>query len=260
MRLTPSLVAASLFLLATPSLYAAPQKDAVVAVSPNPAMPGQTVQLRWYFTGTKVVVSGGRFGKGVVVTGRTSLTDTPRKTTRYTFDVWYQAPAKNAATGMTTVQQLHVTYQVVAEVQAPLPADLSVYRDPRGWQICYLKGWKRDDVPMSDPSYNALMFFQAEEDSVERMAVSILPAKEMTCVDLMSQVQKSLRSNYDEVQVLSDKDVTCADVPAVLSTFTGIDQAHPGTHTQSLVLAFVKNGRAFVVSARTAATQYNAHQ
>ena len=48
-----------------------------IAVEPSITAPGQQITLRWYFTGTKVQVSGGRFGKGVAVTGRTSLSDTP---------------------------------------------------------------------------------------------------------------------------------------------------------------------------------------
>src|SRR5262250_3422250 len=67
--------------------------DKEIAAEPETIAPGKTVTLRWYFTGEKVVVSGGRFGKGVVVTGRTSITDTPQKTTRYTFDVDYYPPA-----------------------------------------------------------------------------------------------------------------------------------------------------------------------
>jgi len=85
-----------------------------IAVTPKPCAPGQTVTLKWYFTGTKVMVSGGRFGKGVEVTGRTTLTDTPQKTTRYTFDVWYPDP-KSPTTPKTL---LHAQYTATAEVGA----------------------------------------------------------------------------------------------------------------------------------------------
>src|SRR5438477_4974625 len=56
----------------TPASPAASAK--AIAVEPPVIAPGQTVTFRWYFTGNKVTVSGGRFGKGAVVTGRTSLT------------------------------------------------------------------------------------------------------------------------------------------------------------------------------------------
>jgi len=83
-----------------------------IGVTPKPCAPGQTVTLKWYFTGTKVLVSGGRFGKGVEVTGRTTLTDTPQKTTRYTFDVWYPDPKS-----ITTPKALlHAQYTATAEV------------------------------------------------------------------------------------------------------------------------------------------------
>src|SRR6266545_2241259 len=38
-----------------------PAADAV-AVTPGVATPGQSIKLKWYFTGDKVIVSGGRFG------------------------------------------------------------------------------------------------------------------------------------------------------------------------------------------------------
>ena len=60
-----------------------------IAADRNPVPLGQSVTLHWYFTGSKVLVAGGRFGLGTVVTGKTSVTDTPLKTTRYTFDSYY---------------------------------------------------------------------------------------------------------------------------------------------------------------------------
>lgn len=233
--------------------------DKEVAVSPAMITPGQAITLRWYFTGTKVVVSGGRFGKGTIVTGQSSLTDKPLKTTRYTFDVYYIGAKVNAMTGKTEQKPLHATYTAIAEVQPPVPG-LTYYQNPYGWQVGYLTGWKRDNVPMPDPAHNALMYFQKEDDSVDRLAVSILPANEMTSADLMQKVQKSLPSSYNDVQVLSDQELTYAGVPAVLSVFTGLDQTHPGTRTQSIILALVKDGNAYVVSGRTAANRYKLQQ
>jgi hypothetical protein len=82
----------------------------------------------------------------------------------------------------------------------------------------------------------------------------------MTATDLMSKVQKSLTGNYEQLQVLSDEETTFEGVPAIFSVFTGMDQSHPGTRTRSLLLAFVKNGRAYVVSARTADAQFRLRQ
>src|SRR4051794_24746906 len=83
----------SLCVLALPAIASsaarAELEPRAVAVEPGVTTPGQTVKLRWYFTGTKVLLSGGRFGSGTVVTGKTEMTDKPEKTTRYTFDVWY---------------------------------------------------------------------------------------------------------------------------------------------------------------------------
>jgi uncharacterized protein YkwD len=83
-----------------------------IAVTPKPSSPGQTVTLKWYFTGVKVLVSGGRFGKGTDVTGRTTLTDAPQKTTRYTFDVWYPDPKSTT----NPKAMLHAQYTATAEV------------------------------------------------------------------------------------------------------------------------------------------------
>jgi hypothetical protein len=257
MRVISLLMACGLILLVVSPLHAAP--DAVVA-EPKTVAPGQTVTLRWYFTGDKVVVSGGRFGKGVVVTGRTSLTDRPRKTTRYTYDVWYhgQAPGRNP--GQTVIKPLHARYTVVVEVQKPVPSPLAFYRNAYGWRIGYLKGWKCDSVPLSDPQNNGLFYFQQEDDSVERLAVSVLPAGDMDCVALMNRVQADLPSHYDRVKVEEQTQITHAAVPAVWMTFTGQDQTHPGIQTQSLVLALVLHGRAYVISARTAASRFLTRQ
>ncbi|MCW3098323.1 MAG: SCP-like extracellular [Chthonomonadaceae bacterium] len=94
------------------TLPSASRAAEAVAVTPKPCAPGQAVTLKWYFTGVKVLVAGGRFGKGIDVTGRTTLTDTPQKTTRYTFDVWYPDP-KSAATPKAL---LHTQYTATAEI------------------------------------------------------------------------------------------------------------------------------------------------
>jgi hypothetical protein len=236
------------------------KKVQAVVAEPSSVFAGEPVTLRWYFTGTKVTVAGGRFGKGVVVTGRTLLVDHPTTTTRYTFNVDFVGEKTNETTGKAEMKPLHATYSVVAEVMPPLHAVFDTYRDPYGWQIACLKGWKHDPVSFPDPANNALVYFQQEDDSIERVAVSVLPAEQMTAAELMGKAQRSLTNNYEQLEVLSDQDTTFAGVPAVLSVFTGNDISHPGTRTQSVLLAFVKNGRAYVVSGRTSASQFKARQ
>jgi hypothetical protein len=235
---------------------AAPARAKAVVAEPAAIYAGQQVTLRWYFTGKKVTVAGGRFGAGQVVTGKTAISDKPSKTTRYTFTADYVGQKENPVTGKIEEKPLRAVYTVVVEVAPPLKMETITYRDRYGWKINSLKDWKRDPVSLADPANNALMYFQQEDDSVERMAVSILPAAEMTATDLMSKVQRSLSGNYEQIQVLSDQETTFAGVPAVLSEFSAMDISHPGTRTQSLVLAFVKDSRAYVLSARTAANKY----
>ncbi len=117
-----------LFLASGISLMAPSTAQAAeaIAVTPKPSTPGQTVTLKWYFTGTKVVVSGGRFGKGVEVTGRTTLTDSPQKTTRYTFDVWYPDPKST----VTPKAVIHAQYSATAEVGEAV-------KEPTEEQIAY---------------------------------------------------------------------------------------------------------------------------
>ena len=83
-----------------------------IVVTPKSSSPGQTITLKWYFTGVKVLVSGGRFGKGTDVTGRITVTDAPQKTTRYTFDVWYPDPKSTT----NPKAMLHAQYTATAEV------------------------------------------------------------------------------------------------------------------------------------------------
>src|SRR4051812_49267358 len=113
-RIVPIAIAGSL-IAALPAVAqnSKPSDPKTVAVEPAVVAPGQSVQLRWYFTGDKVLLSGGRFGKGVIVTGKQRLQDTPKQTTTYKFDVWYAIPVTNAE-GKTTQKQTHVQYTALA--------------------------------------------------------------------------------------------------------------------------------------------------
>src|SRR5258706_15035085 len=134
----------------------------------NPIKLGETVTLRWYFTGTKVMVSGGQFGSGADVTGITAVTDTPVKPTQYTFDVDYLGTPAGATDAAVKVP-LHAKYSVTVQVVSGAEEPTVTYVNPYGWQVSYLKAWKRDNVELPDPANNALMYFQPEEDSIERL-------------------------------------------------------------------------------------------
>ena len=251
-----------------------------IAADRNPIQIGQSATLRWYFTGKKVVVSGGRFAKGAIVTGRTSLTDAPRTSTKYTFDVWYDAPASGSKTessaGATSASapsqpappaqqvpktvELHAQYSIVVDVIDPRALGLVPYIDSRGWKVDYLKIWKRDNVAMGDPASNALMYFQQEDDSIERLAVAVLPVKEASVGALMDKILRDVPSHYEQVTIHSRSETMFEGVPAVLATFSGTDDSHPGTRTQSIVLTFVKGNLGYVVSARTQAAKYPVRQ
>lgn len=230
-----------------------------IAADRNPIAKGEKVTLRWHFTGDKVTVSGGRFGKGTVVTGKTSLEDTPSRTTRYTFNVWYRGRAAGSPAEAAPAL-LHARYHIDIEVYDPRSAGMAEYRSPSGWLIRTLRQWRADPVPMPDPANNALVFFQKEEDSVERVAVAVVPVREASASALMDRVQQDMPSRYDGIQIHSRKDVTHEGVPAVLTVFSGGDNTHPGTRTTSLVLAFVREGRGYVISARTQASQFAARR
>jgi len=137
---------------------------------------------------------------------------------------------------------------------------VSQYHASCGWQVNYLSGWKRDSIPTADQPKDGLVFFQPEDDAVERLAVATIPAKELTTSELMEQMQADLPTHYDQVKVLAKDEITYQNTPAISAVFTGIDQTHPGTRTQSLVLAFVRDGQAYVVSARTLAARFNARR
>ena len=410
-----------------------------VAVEPPVVTPGKPITLKWYFTGEKVLLSGGRFGKGVVVTGKTAITDTPRATTRYTFDVWYKIPApkpvepkpidvkavdpkasdvkavdpkaidakaanpktadgkasdpkpvdpkvsdpkiaapkaaepkvtdpkasdpkpvdskagdskaaepkatdpkgtiplsappiptdpKAAApkpsdtkpadpattpkptdakptvpgtalkqadpkatqpdvaaakqadpkavdpkptdpkpavpkAPVAAAQEMvlqHVQYITYAEVWSGVYPPMKPYRDPHGWQVSFLSDWKRDNVPTAAEGSDGLVYFQQEDDSVERMAVAIMPVKAETAQDVLSRISEDVYGHYQNAKLTDPVDLTFNAVPAKMMTFTGLDLSHPGTQTASVVLLFVRNGRAYVLSARTGATHFNSRR
>lgn len=225
-----------------------------VAADPPVITPGDSVKLKWYFTGDKVTVSGGKFGSGQVVTGKMQVTDSPRKTTQYRFDVYYTIK-KVGADGIKTSEALHQHYFVTALVDDSPPDQFKSYSDPHGWKIKYLAGWKYD-VSTPDDGNKALLFFQREYDSVERMAVAIVPANGMTSSDVLAKALSDTPGRYQAIKVEPTEAVRVGALPGSMASFSGDDESHPGVRTTSLLYAVVYSSRAYIISARTRASNY----
>jgi len=238
-------------LLCLPSLAHA---SGEVVAEPPVVTPGQTVKLRWYFTGTKVVVSGGKFGTGQVVTGKMVVTDTPRKTTQYRFDVYYTV-AKPADNGEIISEALHQRYSVTALVDDSPPDHFKTFTGNRGWKIDFLADW-HCDISTQDDGYKALMFFQKEFDSVERMAVATLPADSHTAAEIMAKALADTPGHYQNLKIEPAASVTIRGVAGSAAQFSGDDDSHPGVRTTSLLYTVVYAGRAYVLSARTRASGF----
>lgn len=227
-----------------------------IAASPAAIAPGQSSTLKWYFNGKKITVSGGSFAPGTSVTGKQTLTVNPKKTTKYLFDVYYypELPMNKQATGIGKLT--HVQYAVTVEVLGPMPGLLS-YKGTHNWRVNYQMGWK----PMTNEGANDdLVWFQAEEDAVDRLSVTIVPIKDKTVEQLMEEIRADLPSHYTKYAVVSQTESTQQSLPALIATFTGNDQAHPNTRTQSLMKVFVNGDYGYVVSARTTAERFSARR
>src|SRR5689334_11106969 len=104
----PMLIVCLFMLSAATTAWAGPPP---VTASSESIPPGQAVTLRWNFTGKKVIAIGGRFGKGVNVTKQKTVTDRPKKTTRYTFVVYYEGLAPTPA-GKVVRKPLQARYNI----------------------------------------------------------------------------------------------------------------------------------------------------
>jgi hypothetical protein len=240
-----------LIVLIAPTLaFAAGEVIAVPAV----VTPGQTVTLRWYFTGTKVIVAGGRFGTGTLVTGKTAISDTPKKTTKYTFDVYYKG-SETDAKGERVVAPLHQQYVVVAQVDTSPPDHLKTYSDSKGWKIGYFADWRLDVSP-SDSSDETLIFFQKELDSIERMAVAIVPSNGMNPNEVLAKALADTPSRYENIDVAPQTAATVSGLSGAMVMFTGSDNTHEHVRTTSLLYTVVSGGRAYVISARTRSSEF----
>ena len=225
-----------------------------IAATPSLVRPGETVTLRWYFTGDKVVVSGGRFGKGVVVTGKTSLTDTPKVTTRYVFTTNY-----HGQDGKGVVRPLTAKFNIVVEVLTPLVTAPVPYHGPHGWDIAAVTGW-RTDVFYKPAQGRDITYFQPEQDSLERITVAVVPEKMADCETLLKKITDDMPTYYTKFKVVSQQQITQCGEPAILAVFTGKDVSHQEADTESMVLAFVHGNHCYVVSARTRASYFRLRQ
>lgn len=229
---------------------AAARADREVVAEPDLVAAGEPVTLHWFFTGDKVTVTGGRFSVvGTVVTGKTSLTDNPKKTTRYTFTSNYKA-----ADAAGVMRPVKATYSVVVEIAPPLPLMLP-YKNPRGWKITYQKGWKPEPYYHPEKGLN-LCYFQPEPDSLERVTVAIVTDKVADSNALMDKIAQDMPTNYDDFKTVSQYPITFHNQPAVMAVFAGRDRTHDEAPTASLVMAFVRGDRCYVVSARTKANLF----
>jgi hypothetical protein len=229
-----------------------------VSVSQDTIGAGQSVTLTWNFSGKKIVVSGGRFGAGVNVTGRLSVVDRPKKTTRYGFDVWYRAVSAAPSHRKAAARLQHAHYSLVVTVAAVQA--LTLYRDPRGWEIKHVAGWHTDIVATAAGGPRGLTYFQPEDDAVDRLVVAVLPMKGATCADLVEKIRADIPSHYENMTIVSESQCVYEGVPAVKTCFTGVDDAHPGTRTTAVFLALVEEDLAYVITVRTATVNFKARQ
>ncbi|HLH80211.1 MAG TPA: hypothetical protein VKV29_08015 [Chthonomonas sp.] len=238
----------TLLLLCLAPILSAPLAwaDQGIVATPTVVVKGQTVKLEWYITGDKVVLSGGRFGKGVVVTGKTQVTDRPLHTTRYVLDDYYHVN-NPPGSGKPAVQRLHTRYSVVVKVFTMPP--LAVYRAGKDWTVDYVKGWQAYPIRTPDGVPHGLVFFQPEEDSIERLGVAMLSASNKTAETLMEDVEADIPQHYKNIKTISRDSITFCGEPAVRLVFEATDPA--GRRIESIVLAFVHDGMGYVVSGRT---------
>jgi hypothetical protein len=239
----------------TQSPPAASTIESGVTIESSYIVPGQSVVFHLPAGAKKVVAYGGRFGKGLDVTKETNLTDEPVKTTTYGFDIFDQAVPAKGSKKRAPSPKASKHFQVTAEVYSGKFPPLSTYNDTRGWHIDTIAGWNAYPSQLPDPANNALIYLEQQEDGPERMAVAILPVT-MTNTELMKKVMTETPSQYDVLKVIDQKETTQCGVPATWLNFQGIDPSLKDIPTRSMVMTFVKDGKGYVISGRTRASQF----
>jgi hypothetical protein len=151
----------------------------------------------------------------------------------------------------------HQRIKVAVDVYSGKFPRLATYRDPHLWHIDVLAGWNRNVVPRSDPAHEALVYFQPQEDSAERVAVAIQPMPHTTSAELMHKAMDDAPTQYDVLKDVQQKETTQCGVTAQWVTFTGLDRALPDVPVRAVVVAFVRNGEGYVISARAQEAMYD---
>jgi hypothetical protein len=223
------------------------QPAQVVYAEPNPALPGQAVTIHWPASLGRVAISGGGFGSHKEFKGQTSAQDHPSNVTTYNL----------ASVAKSKSKQPPKRYTLLVDVYQGLFPKLATYSDTRGWSMDVIAGWNRYAVDLPDAGNNELVYFEPQEDSVERTAVSILPVNDMDAMQLMRKVETEIPTQYDMLTRTGLKETTQCGLKAAWMTFTGTDVSHPDTPSKSMVIAFVKGTRGYVISARTSATGFD---
>jgi hypothetical protein len=237
---------------------AAPESRPAVSADPNPCLPGQTVKFYPPKEAKRVLITGGAFAKQTDVTAQPLITDKLVKTTTYRFEL--TVPGAQPASGKPA-PLIKQSYAVTANVYEGKFPPFATYFDTRDWRIDVPAGWNRYTVPSVDPVNNAVLYFQPAEDSPDRIAVAIVPVtKETDSKTLLRQVLAEAPSQYDVFLDAVQKETTQSGLPAAWMTFKGMDQALPGIPTRSMVLTLVRDGRGYVVSARTRESDYPAKE
>ena len=231
--------------------------DKEIAVAPTVVSPGQSATLTWFFGGVKLTITGGQYLTPTVITGKQTLKVSPKKTTKYVFDLYYHpdATAQNPAAG--TGKMIHVQYNAVVEVLAGTLPSLAAYKGSHGWRVGYQTDWK---AMQNRPGSDDLVYFQPEEDAVERLAVAVVPVKNPSASRLMDDVRADIPSNYTHYTLLSETNATHQGLPAIITVFEGNSAAHPNTRTTSMMMAVVNGDQGYVISARTDAARFKLRQ
>lgn len=225
--------------------------------APSVVSPGQMATLKWNFSGVKLTVSGGQFPPGTQITGRQSLKVSPKKTTTYLFDLYYHPGVAVEAQKTATNKLVHVQYKATIEVLSGIQPGMLSYKGSRGWRVNYQTGWKA--MPNREGS-DDLIYFQQEEDAIERLAVAVVPVKNKTAMQLIEEVRGDIPSNYTHYELQSQSEFTHQGLPAVLSTFTGNGHTYPDTRTTSMLMVLVNGDMGYVVSVRTYADRLKLRQ
>jgi hypothetical protein len=234
-----------------------PQEPTAVTAEPNPCLPGQTVTFYLPAGAKRATVRGGRYTHSQEIQADDPVSDEPKKTTTYVFDV--VTPGESAGTGNATPKPAQrQEFRVAVDVLTGAFPKLVTYRNPQHWHIDTVVGWIRNVIPQADPATESLIYFQPQDDSPERVSVAVMPVKEgATCADLMQKALMDAPTQYDVFEHVQQKATAQCGVSAIWATFDGVDHALPDMPTKSMVLTFVRNGIGYVVSGRARASRFD---